>query len=604
MRYGYGYFEEDHLGQVGDASLWRRITGYSWPYRGKLALAILLSLVIIGSSLSLPHMVRLGIDNYIVDTTLSNTDRINGLSTLASIFISVVIIGFIANFLQVIILEWTGQTIMHNLRQQLFSHMLNLDIAFFNNNPSGKLVTRLTNDIQNMYEMFTSVIVTLFNDSIKLLGIMVILFYMNWRLALILSLLVPLIVLNTMWFSRLARDAFRTIRTHVARINAYVQESISGISVIQLFLRERDTYKKFTELNTGYLQSNLYQIKIFAVFMPAIELFSAMATGCIIWYGGGQIIQQNMTIGELAAFIAYMRLFFQPIRELSQKYSIVQSAMASAERIFQLLDTKGTLLSAKIKEEQPLMNGEIEFRGIHFSYDQDQKVLCDLSFKVKPGQTLAIVGATGSGKSTIVNLLERFYDPEQGEILIDGQDIRSLNTFWLRKHIGLVMQDVFIVPGTIRDNILLDTEMEERPLEVIVKKAQLTGLIQQLPKGLETEIGEGGMDLSSGQKQLLTFARVLARDPKILVLDEATSSVDSATEILIDRAIASTLANRTSIVIAHRLSTIQRADHILVMDQGRIVEQGNHETLLREKGLYHRLQSLQVKMDQGVKITS
>jgi ATP-binding cassette subfamily B protein len=603
LRYGYGYFEEDQLGHVGDVGLWRRISAYSWPYRWKLSVAILLSLAIIGSSLALPHMVRLGVDNYIVNAALDTDERISGLGTLASIFIGVVIIGFIANFLQVIILEWTGQTIMHNLRQQLFSHMASLDIAFFNNNPSGKLVTRLTNDIQNMYEMFTSVIVTLFNDSIKLIGIMAILFYMNWRLALILSLLVPLITLNTLWFSRLARDAFRTIRTHIARINAYVQESISGISVIQLFLRERDTFTRFTELNTAYLRRNLYQIKIFAIFMPAIELFSAIAIGCIIWYGGGQIIQQNMTIGELSAFIAYMRLFFQPIRELSQKYSIVQSAMASAERIFQLLDTKATLTSAKIKEKQPQVSGAITFKQVSFGYEKDQKVLCDLSFTVRPGQTLAIVGATGSGKSTIVNLLERFYDPGQGEILIDGQDICSLNTTWLRQQIGLVLQDVFIVPGSIRENILLDTDMEDAALWTVAEKAQLTGLIEQLPEGLETIIGEGGMNLSSGQKQLLTFARVLARDPKILVLDEATSSVDSATEILIDRAIATTLANRTSIVIAHRLSTIRRADHILVMDQGRIVEQGSHETLLGKKGLYHRLQNLQVKMDQGVKIS-
>ncbi|MCK5196676.1 MAG: ABC transporter ATP-binding protein, partial [Desulfobulbaceae bacterium] len=335
----YGYFEEDHLGQVADTGLWRRIIAYSWPHRIKLTWAILLSFVVIGASLALPYLVRFGIDNYIVNTSIATAEAMSGLGKLAAIFISAIILGFISNFFQVVILEWTGQTIMHQMRQQLFSHMVQLDIAFFHNNPSGKLVTRLTNDIQNMHEMFTSVIVTLFNDSIKLIGVMAILFWMNWRLALILSLLLPLIAANTLWFSRLARDAFRTIRTQIARINAYLQESISGVAVIQLFLRESDTYTKFKELNDTYLRSNLYQIKIFAVFMPAIELFSAISTGCIIWYGGGQIIQQHMTIGDLAAFIAYMRLFFQPIRELSQKYSIVQSAMASAERIFQLLDT-------------------------------------------------------------------------------------------------------------------------------------------------------------------------------------------------------------------------------------------------------------------------
>ncbi|NOR10851.1 MAG: ATP-binding cassette domain-containing protein [Desulfovibrionaceae bacterium] len=594
MRYGYGYFEEDHLGQVADTGLWRRIIAYSWPHRIKLAGAIALSFVVIGASLALPYLVRFGIDNYIVNTSIATAEAMSGLGKLASIFISAVILGFIANFFQVVILEWTGQTIMHQMRQQLFSHMVQLDLTFFHNNPSGKLVTRLTNDIQNMHEMFTSVIVTLFNDSIKLVGILSILFWMNWRLALILSLLLPLITVNTLWFSRLARDAFRTIRTQIARINAYLQESISGVAVIQLFLRESDTYTKFKELNNAYLRSNLYQIKIFALFMPAIELFSAISTGCIIWYGGGQIIQQHMTIGDLAAFIAYMRLFFQPIRELSQKYSIVQSAMASAERIFQLLDTPSLVSTENAKKGTADIQGNVIFHKVHFGYDAGQSVLQDLSFTVLPGQTLAIVGATGSGKSTIVNLLERFYEPDQGKIFIDGQDIRTLDTLWLRQQIGLVMQDVLIIAGTIRENILLDREMEDAEFNEVIDKAQLSHLIQQLPDGLDTKIGEGGVDLSSGQKQLLTFARVLARNPKLLILDEATSSVDSATEILIDRAIRSTLANRTSIVIAHRLSTIRSADNILVMEQGTIVEQGSHTELMRKGGLYQHLHNLQL----------
>jgi ATP-binding cassette, subfamily B, multidrug efflux pump len=594
MRYGYGYFEEDHLGQVADAGLWRRIIAYSWPHRLKLGGAILLSFAVIGASLALPYMVRFGIDNYIVNTSISTAERMSGLGTLVSIFVSAVIVGFIANFFQVVILEWTGQTIMHQMRQQLFSHMLQLDIAFFHNNPSGKLVTRLTNDIQNMHEMFTSVIVTLFNDSIKLMGIMSILFWMNWRLALILSFLLPLIVVNTLWFSRLARDAFRNIRTHIARINAYLQESISGIAVIQLFLRESDTCTKFKELNNAYLRGNLYQIKIFAVFMPAVELFSAISTGCIIWYGGGQIIQQHMTIGDLAAFIAYMRLFFQPIRELSQKYSIVQSALASAERIFQLLDTPPLISTENTKKGKTDIQGNVTFQKVYFGYDADQTVLQGLSFSVQPGQTLAIVGATGSGKSTIVNLLERFYEPDKGEILIDGQDIGTLDTMWLRKQIGLVMQDVFIIPGTIRENILLDRDMADAEFIEIIEKAQLSHLIHQLPDGLNTKIGEGGIDLSSGQKQLLTFARVLVRNPKLLILDEATSSVDSATEILIDRAIRTTIANRTSIVIAHRLSTIRSADNILVMEQGKIVEQGSHVELMKKGGLYQHLHNLQL----------
>ncbi len=580
------------MGQVADMGLWRRIISYSIAYWQRLATAIMLSFAVIGASLALPHMVRLGIDHYIVDTAIEISERIGGLGMLAGIFIGVIICGFLANFLQVIILEWTGQTIMHEIRQQLFKHMLGLDLSFFNNNPSGKLVTRLTNDIQNMHEMFTSVIVTLFNDLIKLISIMVILFWMNWRLALILSFLLPLITGNTLWFSRLARDAFRTIRTRLARINSFMQESLSGISVLQIFMRQEDTFKKFTELSNAYLQKNLYQIRIFAIFMPAIDLFSSIATACIIWYGGGQIIQEQMSLGELAAFLAYMRLFFQPIRDLSQKYSIVQSAMASAERIFQLMDTPPASSPDRIIQGQPEMRGEVSFHHVHFAYDKEQ-ILADLSFHVSAGKNLAIVGPTGSGKSTIVNLLERFYEPDSGEVCIDGHDISSLNSQWFRERIGLVMQVVFIVPASIKKNILLEKEIGESKLNEIIEKAQLSRVVEQLPEGLETKIGDGGIDLSSGQKQLLAFARVLVRNPRILILDEATSSVDSATEILIDRAIASTLAERTGIVIAHRLSTIRRADHIIVLDKGRIVEQGTHQTLMAKNGIYRHLQELQ-----------
>jgi ATP-binding cassette subfamily B multidrug efflux pump len=599
MRYGFGYFEEDHLGQVADIGLWRRIIAYSRPHWTKVAGAIILSMIVISASLALPYMVRLGIDRFVVNTALESSARISGIGRLAALFIGVILAGFAANFYQVVILEWTGQTIMHQMRQQLFGHMLGLDLAFFNNNPSGKLVTRLTNDIQNMHEMFTSVIVTLFNDFFQIAGIMAILFWMNWRLALILSILLPLIVVSIGWFSRLARDAFRAIRTQLARINAFLQESLSGISVIQLFLRESDTHKKFVELSRAYLDTNLYQIRIFGIFMPAMELFSALATGCIIWYGGGEIIRQHMTLGELVAFLSYMRLFFQPVRELSQKYSIVQSAMASAERIFQLLDTRGTLPSPGAQDKQPDIRGTVVFRHVRFGYEAQQPILHDLSFQIEPGQTLAIVGATGSGKSTIVNLLERFYDPDSGSILIDGRDVRSLNTRWLRQQIGLVMQDVFIVPGSIRDNVLLDREMDDEGLSRIIDRAQLSTLVRRLPEGLATIIGEGGIYLSAGQKQLLAFARVLARDPRILVLDEATSSVDSETEMLIDRAIDSTLANRTSIVIAHRLSTIKRAGHILVMEQGRIVEEGSHENLMAKGGIYRHLQDLQINGQAG-----
>ena len=593
MHYGYGYFEEDKLGEIADIKLWRRILGYASYYWQGVALAVFLSLAVIGSSLLLPYLVRLGVDNYIINTEIPVPERFSGLTFLAMIFAVAVIAGFFANYFQVTVLEWTGQNIMHRLRQHIYEHMLGLDLAFFNENPSGKLVTRLTNDVQNMHEMFTSVIVTLFNDALRILGILILLYWLNWQLALLMSLLLPVILAATLWFSKQARNAFREIRTNLAKINAYLQEAISGISLIQLFQREKDTERNFVNLNRSYFQSTLHQIKIFGIFMPLLDILATMATGIIIWYGGVLILKGEMTIGVLVAFISYMRLFFQPLRELSQKYSIVQSAMASAERIFQLLDRRSGLPVLPAPLAPQSVKGTLEFSNVTFGYDPGKPVIHNLSMKVEPGETIAIVGATGSGKSTLVNLLERMYDPEQGRILLDGHDLRELDPRWLRKSVGLVMQEIYLIPGTLEKNILLDSVMKEEEFATILQLAQLDELINRLPQGIHTKIGEGNLDLSAGQRQLLAMARVMVRDPEILVLDEATANVDSETEILVERAIDATLAQRTSIVIAHRLSTIRRADRIVVMDSGRIMEEGSHDKLMADKGFYHRLQNLQ-----------
>ena len=593
MHYGYGYFEEDKLGEIADIKLWRRILAYASYYWQGVALAVFLSLAVIGSSLLLPYLVRLGVDNYIINTEIPVPERFSGLTLLAMIFAVAVIAGFFANYFQVTVLEWTGQNIMHRLRQHIYEHMLGLDLAFFNENPSGKLVTRLTNDVQNMHEMFTSVIVTLFNDALRILGILILLYWLNWQLALLMSLLLPVILAATLWFSKQARNAFREIRTNLAKINAYLQEAISGISLIQLFQREKDTESNFVNLNRSYFQSTLHQIKIFGIFMPLLDILATMATGIIIWYGGVLILKGEMTIGVLVAFISYMRLFFQPLRELSQKYSIVQSAMASAERIFQLLDRRSGIPVLPAPLAPQSVKGTLEFSNVTFGYDPGKPVIHNLSMKVEPGETIAIVGATGSGKSTLVNLLERMYDPDQGRILLDGHDLRELDLQWLRKSVGLVMQEIYLIPGTIEKNILLDSAMKEEEFATILKLAQLDELINRLPQGIHTKIGEGNLDLSAGQRQLLAMARVMVRDPEILVLDEATANVDSETEILVERAIDATLAKRTSIVIAHRLSTIRRADRIIVMDSGRIMEEGSHDKLMADKGFYHRLQNLQ-----------
>ncbi len=593
MRHDYGYFEEDHLSKVTEVHLWRRILTIMGPYWKETIGAIFLSLLITAAGLALPTLLRQAVDNFIINQEMETAQRLAGLSKLTMLFLGLIILEFGANFIQVVLLEWTGQRVMHQLRQQLFVHLQKLSLSFFNRNPVGKLVTRLTNDIQNMHEMFTSVIVTLFNDVIRLVGIMIILFLMHWKLALVMCLLLPIIFGNTLWFSRLARDVFRDIRTQLARLNSFLQEALSGITILQLFSREKESEKRFQELNQSYLAKTLTQIKIFGIFMPMLEVLSMAATALIIWYGGGEIIRQEMSLGELVAFLYYMRLFFQPLRELSQKYSIVQSALASAERIFQLFDHDESLPHA----EQPALpekgQGTVQFKNVGFAYEPERPVLHDLSLEVPDGDTLAIVGATGSGKSSIINLLERLYDPDRGSITIGGTDIKKVDIQWLRRHIGLVMQDVFIVPDTLKANIILDQSLDDEKLEEIIDQAQLRSLVSSLPEGNETRLGEGGHELSAGQKQLLAFARVMARDPAILVLDEATSNVDTETEYLIERAMEKTLEGRTSIIIAHRLSTIRRADRILVLDHGRIVEQGTHRSLMEANGLYQHLQSLQ-----------
>ncbi len=593
MQHDHGYFEDEHIGRIGDITLWRRIFEFIIPQWRWVGTAIVLALIITATSIALPRLIQIAIDRYIINENLELAERVQGVSSLGLIFVGIVLFGFVANFFQVLTLEWAGQKIMHALRQRLFGHIVGLNLSFFHAHPVGRLVTRLTNDIQNMHEMFTSVIVTLFNEGIRLAGILAIMAWMNWRLTLLLSVIFPVMLIITTWFGRLSRDAFREIRTHLASINSFIQEAVSGITIIQLFLRERDMHSRFADFNNRYYRASMRQIKVFGIFVPMIEVMNAFSMALIIWYGGGEILRNYMTIGILTAFISYMRLFFQPLRELSQKYSIIQSAMASAERIFTILETKDIVPAALRPVTPEGMQGEIEFKNVTFQYEQDRPVLKNFSFEVHPGETLAIVGATGSGKTTVINLLERFYDPLEGEIRLDGTDLRNLDLNWLRESIGLVMQDVFVIPGSIRENILLDKDLSDEELQQILELSQLSAMIRALPEGVDTIVGEGGMDLSAGQRQLLSFARVLARNPGILVLDEATANVDTETEMLIEQAIQSTLSNRTSILIAHRLSTIRRADRILVMDKGRIIEQGTHESLMGSQGLYYHLQTLQ-----------
>ncbi len=587
MQPNFGFFEEDSLGEVRDAQLWRRLMRYAAPHALGIALAIALSLTVIGAGLALPYLTRIAIDRYIVGNTLGRAARLAGLSHLAFAFLLLAGLGFAANFLQVTLLEWLGQNIMHRLRQRLFVHLLQQELAFFNANPAGKLVTRLTNDIQNMNEMFTSVVVTLFNDGVQFVAILGILAAMNWRLALLMAALTPLIAANLTIFSRLARDAFRAIRTRLAGLNAFLQESLSGMGLIQHFRREADTLASFQTQNDDYLAKNLRQIRLFSIFVPLVEVLSATAIALIIWYGGGLVLRRELSLGELAAFISYMRLFFRPVREMSEKFSIVQSAMASAERIFQLLDRPPALTGGSLR--LPRLLGQVEMRAVDFAYSEKEPVLKGLNLDIRAGETVAIVGPTGAGKSTIVNLIERLYDPHQGLIALDGHPLAEFDLAWLRGEIGLVLQEVLLVPGTLKDNICLGETIPEERLAEVVAKAQLREVAKRLPQGLDTAIGEGGHELSTGQKQLLALARVLLKNPGLLILDEATANIDSLTEALVERAIRATARGRTSILIAHRLSTIRDADRIVVLQEGRLIEEGNYQELIERGGVFARL---------------
>lgn len=595
----FGYFEEGHLAGGREFRLWRRLLAFAGPFWLWIMVAVVLSFAVTGATLAVPYLVRLAVDRAIVNTALPTAERLGILLHLAGLFGLVAIGGFGANFFQVKVLERTGQSIMQQVRQHLFRHLLRLDLAFFQHQPTGKLVTRVTNDIQNLHEMFTSVVVTVFNDALTFFGILAMLFWLNWRLALFMLLLLPLLLIHTLWFSRLARDAFRAIRTGLARINSFLQESLSGVTVLQLFGREQETRAKFAAVNEAYLADTLRQIRIFGVFMPAVDLLNSLGIAGVLWFGGREIMAGRMTIGVLVAFLSYLRLFFQPLRELSQKSSVIQSALASGERIFELLDRDSAMPVAAHPKALPAVRGAIRFERVSFGYEPEKTVLREITFDVAPGETIALVGATGSGKSTVINLLERFHDPQVGVVRLDGIDLRDLDPAAIRGQIGLVMQDVFVVPGTLRDNILLGREVDAARLARVVAGAQLAGLVAQLPGGLDVQVGEGGVGLSAGQRQLLAFARVLARDPRILVLDEATANIDSETEIMIDRAMAAAMSGRTSIVIAHRLSTVRRAHRIIVLDHGRIVEQGSHRELLALGGFYAHLHALQFNNGTG-----
>jgi len=591
----FGYQEDHTPVTLGDIHLWKRILGFSRNHITPLTGAIILSLLITGATLGLPYLIQTAIDNYITNPDIPMEERLQGLSRNSLFFLGLVVTSLIATFFQVVMLEWIAQSIMHRIRQDLFSHMLRLDLPFFDANPLGRLVTRLTNDIQNMHEMFTSVLVTIFNDLLRLSGILIVLFLINAKLALLMSLFVPLAVLITKLFAKLARTQFRRIRSQLAKLNSFLSEAISGISTLQLFGRKVQSTDTHEELSHSYLVKNLGQIKLFGTFMPLTEFMSSTAIALILWFGGSEILKEHMSLGELVAFLSYMRLFFQPLRELAQKYSIVQSAMASAERIFQLFDTKSSIAQPPQPISMKNVRGDIHFKNVEFGYDETSRVIKNIDFTINNGETVALVGTTGSGKSTLVNLLLRFYQPQQGRITIDDIDIGNFSLDELRQSVGVVLQDIFILQDTLLANIIMDTGTERREVERILHQTGMERFVNRLPQGLDTMIGEGGQQLSTGEKQLLAFTRVLCRNPAILVLDEATAAIDTESENILEQAIDDCFANRTSLVIAHRLSTIRRADKIFVMENGRIIESGSHDELIQMSGHYAELVAMDLK---------
>jgi len=515
---------------------------------------------------------------------------LEGLGAVGLVLLAFLVISFWLGYGESYLLEFIGQKIMQDIRLELFEKMQSQALSFFDRHPVGRLVTRVTNDIENLNEMFKSVMITVFKDIFILSGILVVLLYLNWKLALVCFALLPFIFGLTLLFSSLAREAFREIRAKVAKLNAFLQERITGMRIVQLFATEEFQKRRFAEINHENYLASMKQIRVFAVFMPVMDLFSSFAVALLIWHGGGKVIGEQLSLGSLVAFIGYIQMFFRPIRDIAEKYNIMQSAMASTERIVEFLDHKEEIPDPEHPLTPERVQGHLRFDQVTFGYRKEVPVLRDVSFEVKPGEMVAIVGATGAGKSTVVNLIERFYDPLQGSVLLDGVDLRRWPKADLQRHIGLVMQDVFIFSGSLADNIVLgEDQAGPDALERAITQANARSFIERLPKGMDQEIGEQGSNLSAGERQLLSFARALAYDPKVLILDEATSSVDPETERLIQEAILTMTRKRTTLVIAHRLSTIRRADRILVMHHGKIREQGTHEELIALKGVYYKL---------------
>ncbi|TKJ38416.1 antibiotic ABC transporter ATP-binding protein [candidate division LCP-89 bacterium B3_LCP] len=587
-------YEEDEItGKAYDARLMKRLLKYGSPYKLQLVVGVLLLLIVSGLELVGPLLTKKAVDVHIP------AKDINGLLFILFLYALVLAGIFIGRFLQIYITNWVGQKVIFDIRSQLFDKLTQLSISFFDRNPVGRIMTRISSDVDVLNQMFTQGIVAIFGDIFILLGIIIVMLVLNWKLALVTFAVLPILFWIAFWFKIRVRDAFREMRQRLASVNSYLQENIIGMRIVQLFRREKKNLNRFTDLNAALLDSHLRTIFYFAVFFPSVELISAVAVALILWTGGGMILHDALTLGSLIAFLLYAERFYRPVRDLAEKYNILQSAMASSERLFKLLDEDPEIKDPPAPADLKSTNSSIEFMNVSFSYTGREKVLQNVSFKVEPGQTVAVVGYTGAGKTTLVNLLSRFYDVQEGEILLGGMDIRNIRQCDLRSQLGVVQQDVFIFARSVEENIRLGSPIESDRVKQAALATNVNRFADKLPDGYDTKLEERGATLSSGERQLLAFARALVHDPPILILDEATSAVDTQTELLIQKAIAKLLEGRTAIIIAHRLSTIQHADKILVLHAGQLRESGTHQELLRKKGLYHRLYQLQYQANSG-----
>jgi ATP-binding cassette subfamily B multidrug efflux pump len=625
--------EEEVLGKAYDSRLMRRIMTYLRPYTWQVVMALLAIVLKAGADVLGPYLTKVAVDRYLVrapgtnsvfDSFLSSKP-LTGIAEIAAVYVLLLGLSFLFDFLQTYFMQWTGQMAMFDLRKELFRHLQRMQIGFYDKNPVGRLVTRVTSDVDALNEMFTSGVVSIFEDVFVLAGIVGIMLHMDWKLALITFAVLPLIGIATKIFRDNVRASYRRIRVAIARINAYLQEHVSGMVVLQLFNREQRAFEEFSKVNEVHMEAFKDAIWAHAVYYPIVEILSAIAIACVIWFGGHDVIAGAATLGVLVAFIQYAQRFFRPIQDLSEKYNILQSAMAASERIFKMLDAPVEITSPAVSQE-PSGPGRIEFDHVWFTYGSSNGhvgmgdparpageshastatnrepdwILRDVSFTIEPGETVAIVGHTGAGKTTIISLLMRFYDVQKGAIKIDGVDIKQMDLIALRRRFGVVLQDPFLFTGTVESNIRLGTEwIGQQEVEKAAEEVNLADFIRTLPNGFKEEVRERGSTLSTGQKQLISFARALAHAPKILVLDEATSSVDTETEFRVRDALQRMVEGRTSVVIAHRLSTIQRANKIIVMHRGQLREIGSHQELLAKRGIYYKLYQLQYK-DQEI----